>query len=303
MAKPSNLISLGWARVSTDKEDKREQTLVQQIDALLNYGVPVENIYRDKISGTISLDKSKEWAALSERALAPDQPVEIVLASWSRLSRDFWKFLAGVNHYASEGCVFTVLGDPRYQQYAPRDSADGLMLAIEAFGSTSLREKISIATKAKLDYLKSIGVRLGRPEKLTLDDCAEINRLAQLEDYKNPRLIAEEITAHRLAAIPEGLDDPERERAEKRAAVSRPIVYRYLALTGLEESDFMLIDLLKEQHGDDCEAIAKDLTAARVAEIPEEIADDEKAYAKALKASTVLRSSVYRYLTRPATHG
>lgn len=300
MAKPSNLISLGWARVSTDKEDKREQTLVQQVDALLNYGVPAENIYRDKISGTISLDKSNEWAALSERALAPGQPVEIVLASWSRLSRDFWKFLAAVNHYASEGCVFTVLGDPRYQRYAPRDSADGLMLAIEAFGSTSLRENISIATKAKLDYLKSIGVRLGRPEKLTLNDCAEINRLAQLENYKNPRLIAEEITAHRLAAIPEGLDDPEREKAEKHAAVSRPIVYRYLALTGLAESDFRLIDHLKEQHGDDCEAIAKDLAAARVALIPEEIADDGEAYSKALKASTVLCSSIYRYLTRPA---
>ncbi|WP_179019848.1 recombinase family protein [Paenarthrobacter nitroguajacolicus] len=300
MAKSPDPIALGWARVSTDKEDKREQTLEQQIDALLKYGVPAENIYKDKISGTISLDRSEEWAALSERALAPSQPVEIVLASWSRLSRDFWKFLAAVNHYASEGCVFTILGDPRYQRYAPRDSADGLMLAIEAFGSTSLREKISIATKAKLDYLKSQGIKLGRPEKLTLADCDEINRLAQLEDFKNPRLIAEEISAHRLAAIPEGLDDPERERAEKHARVSRPIVYRYLALTGLAESDFMLIDVLRSQHGDDCEAIAKDLTAARIASIPEETADDEEAYAKALKASTVLRSSVYRYLAKEA---
>lgn len=298
MAKASTPITLGWARVSTDKEDKREQTLEQQIDALLKYGVPAENIYKDKISGTISLDKSEEWAALSERALAPSQPVEIVLASWSRLSRDFWKFLAAVNHYASEGCVFTILGDPRYQRYAPRDAADGLMLAIEAFGSTSLREKISIATKAKLDYLKSIGVRLGRPEKLTLEDCAEINRLSQLEEFRNPRLIAEEITAHRLAAIPEGLADPERERAEKHAAVSRPIIYRYLALTGLAETDFMLIDVLKEQHGDDCEAIAKDLTDARINAIPKDIADDEVEYPKALEASTVLRSSVYRYLTQ-----
>lgn len=300
MAKSSNLVSLGWARVSTDKEDKREQTLEQQIDALLKYGVPAENIYKDKISGTISLDRSEEWAKLSERALVPKQAVEIVLASWSRLSRDFWKFLAAVNHYASEGCVFTIIGDPRYQRYAPRDSADGLMLAIEAFGSTSFQEKISTATKAKLDFLRSIGVRLGRPEKLSLEDCAEINRLALLEDYSNPRLIAEELTAQRLAAIPEGMDDPERERAERRARVSRTIVYRYLALTGLAESDFMLIDVLRGKYGDDCEALAKDLTAARVAEIPEEIADDEEAYPKALKASTVLRSSIYRYLTKAA---
>lgn len=302
MAKPSNLISLGWARVSTDKkEDRKEQTLDQQIDALSTYGVPTENIYSDKISGTISLKKSEQWAALSERALDSKQKIEIVLVSWSRLSRDFYDFLAAVNQYTTNGCVFTVIGEPRYQKYAPRDAMESFQLAMEAFGAQDYRERISKATKESLHYKKHVlGIRLGRPEKLTLDDCAEINRLAQLEDYKNPRLIAEEITAHRLAAIPEGLDHPERERAEKHAAVSRPIVYRYLALTGLTESDFMLIDHLREQHGDDCEAIAKDLTAARVAVIPEEIADDEESYSKALKAATVLRSSVYRYLTRAA---
>lgn len=133
---------------------------------------------------------------------------------------------------------------------------------------------------------------------MSLDDCAEINRLALIDGYENPRLIAEGITAQRLAAIPEGLDDPEQEKAENRAMVSRTIIYRYLALTGLAEADFMLIDVLKAQHGADCEAIAKDLTAARVAAIPEEIADDDEAYPKALKASTVLRSSIYRYLTK-----
>lgn len=245
MTKSSNPISLGWARVSTKKtEDRKEQTLDQQIEAIQAYGVPAENIYSDRISGSISLKESMEWAALSERAPDPKQQIEIVLVSWSRLSREFYDFLAAVNLYRSNGCVFK-------------------------------------ATKAALHYKKHVlGIRLGRPEKLTLEDCAEINRLDQLEDYKNPRLIAEEITAHRLAAIPEGLDDPERERAEKHAAVSRPIVYRYLALTGLAESDFMLIDLLKEQHGDDFEAIATDLTAARVAAIPEEIVDDEEAYAR-----------------------
>ncbi|OZB83615.1 recombinase family protein [Microbacterium sp. 13-71-7] len=304
MAKSSNLISLGWARVSTDKkEDRKEQTLDQQIDALSTYGVPTENIYSDKMSGTISLKKSEQWAALSERALDPKQKIEIVLVSWSRLSRDFYDFLAAVNQYTTNGCVFTVIGEPRYQKYAPKDAMESFQLAMEAFGAQDYRERISKATKESLHYKKHVlGIRLGRPEKLTLEDCAEINRLAQLEDYTNPRLIAEGITAQRLAAIPEGLDDPERERAEKHAAVSRPIVYRYLALTGLTEADFMFIDLLKEQHGDDCEAIAKDLTAARIAAIPEEIADDEEAYPKALKASTVLRSSIYRYLTKEAAH-
>lgn len=298
MAKSSNLISLGWARVSTKKtEDRKEQTLDQQIEALQAYGVPAVNIYSDKISGSITLKKSEQWAALSERALDPKQQVEIVLVSWSRLSRDFYDFLAAVNLYTSNGCVFTILGDSRYQKYAPKDAMESFQLAMEAFGAQDFRERISKATKAKLDYLRSQGVRLGRPEKMSLDDCAEINRLTQLEDYKNPRLIAEEITARRLAAIPEGLDDPEQEKAENRATVSRTIIYRYLALTGLAEADFMLIDVLKEQHGADCEAIAKDLTAARVAAIPEEITDDEEAYPKALKASTVLRSSIYRYLT------
>lgn len=300
MAKSTNPLLLGWARVSTDKkEDRKEQTLDQQIEALRRYGVPAENIYEDRISGTISLKKSEQWAALSERALDPKQSVEIVLVSWSRLSRDFYDFLAAVNQYTTNGCVFTVLGDSRYQKYAPKDAMESFQLAMEAFGAQDYRERISKATKESLHYKKHVlGIRLGRPEKLTLADCDEINRLARLDDFRNPRLIAEEITALRLAAIPEGLDDPERERAEKHAAVSRPIVYRYLALTGLAETDFILIDVLKEQHGDDCEAIARDLTAARVTAIPEEIAEDEAAYPKALKAATVLRSSVYRYLTK-----
>lgn len=303
MAKSSNLISLGWARVSTKKtEDRKEQTLHQQIEAIQAYGVPAGNIYDDKISGSITLKKSEKWAALSERALDPKQQVEIVLVSWSRLSRDFYDFLAAVNLYTSNGCVFTILGDSRYQKYAPKDAMESFQLAMEAFGAQDFRERISKATKAKLDYLRNQGVRLGRPEKLTFDDCAEINRLAKLDGYENPRLIAEEITAHRLAAIPEGLDDPEREKAENRATVSRTIIYRYLALTGLAEADFRLIDVLRKQHGDDCGAIAKDLTAARIAAIPETVADDEEEYPKALKASTVLRSSVYRYLTKEAAH-
>jgi DNA invertase Pin-like site-specific DNA recombinase len=298
MAKSSKLLQLGWARVSTDKkEDRKEQTLDQQIEAIQTYGVLAGNIYDDKISGTVSLKKSEKWAALSERALDPKQPVEIALVSWSRLSRNFYDFLAAVNLYTSNGCVFTIVGDARYQKYAPKDAMESFQLAMEAFSAQSYREGVSKATKAALHYKKHVlGIKLGRPEKLTLEDCAEIDRLAKLDGYENPRLIAEEITSQRLASIPEGLEGPEREKAERHATVSRPIIYRYLALTGLAESDFNLIDVLKDQHGDDCEAIAKDLTAARIAAIPEDVADDEEANPKALKAATVLRSSIYRYL-------
>lgn len=297
MAKTTHLISLGWGRVSTKKtEDRKEQTLEQQLEAIQAYGVLAGNTYSDRVSGSITLKESESWAALSERALAPKQLTEIVMVSWSRLSRDFYDFLAAVNLYTSNGCVFTILGDSRYHKYAPKDAMESFQLAMEAFGAQDFRERISKATKAKLDYLKGQGVKLGRPEKLTLEDCAEINRLEHLPNY-HPRLIAEEITAHRLAAIPDGLDDVEREKAERHAVVSRPVIYRYLALTGLCESDLAIIDRLTVDHGDDYAAIAKELTELRVAAIPADVLEDEGEYAKALKAATVLRSGIFRYLT------
>ncbi|MGO2141459.1 MAG: recombinase family protein [Leucobacter sp.] len=322
------VLRLGYGRVSTDRSEGREQTLDQQLAKLAEHGLTEDCTYSEKISGSINLKRGGRWKALAARATEAleseeVEEVEIAIVEWSRLSRHFEDFIAEVSSLARIGCVFTVAGDPKYQRWAPRDSMDMFQLAMEAFGAQYQREKIARATKAKLDYLKSQGVKLGRPEKLTDMDCARIDRLAQVSGY-NPRLIAEELTELRIAVIPEDLkqraetgeDDEDVEKyqkALKHAKVSRDIVYRYFTLYGLSRMDFIALDRLAGEY-DDLDLIASELTDLRVAAIPEDLktrAERDGAskaietarsdYAKALKAARVIRPTVYRYLNnRPA---
>lgn len=316
-------LELGYGRVSTDRSEGREQTLDQQLAKLAEHGVAEDCIYSEKISGSINLKRGERWKALSTRALEALEServveVEIVIVEWSRLSRHFEDFIAEVSSLARIGCVFTVVGDPKYQRWAPRDSMDMFQLAMEAFGAQYQREKIARATKAKLDWLKSQGIKLGRPEKLTDADCARIDRMAQISGY-NPRLIAEELTELRLAVIPEELkaaasagDDQaateQYQKAVRHAKVSRDIVYRHLTLYGLSEADFVALDHLADEY-DDLDLIAAELTDLRIAAIPDELkarAERDGAskaietarieYSRAVKAARVIRPTVYRYL-------
>lgn len=224
-------LKLGYARVSTDKEeDGREQTLEQQIDRLTEAGVASENIYAEKVSGRTNLTKGAQWRKLRDRALDTEGPVEIVVVSWSRVSRDALKLQNVVAELGAEGVCFTVAGDPRYQQHVVKDAMDGLVLAFEAFGAQLQREHIASATKAKLQFLKSQGVKLGRPTKLDDDDKSYI-REKSATGWGAAR-IAKELSTKRLAAIPaeQRLNPKDFARAVSHAKVSKPLIGAFVRL-------------------------------------------------------------------------
>lgn len=228
-------LKLGYARVSTDNAEGKEQTLSQQTSALEAYGVDAGDIYQERISGKINLEAGKRWLALRDRALESDSPVEIVIVDWSRLSREMFGFLSVVNALGKNGAVFTVLGSSKYQRFAIQDSSDGLMLAIEAFGNQAYREKISKATKEKLAFLKGQGVAIGRPKKLTDEDLNYI-AVRRAEGF-GAGIIAKRLTTSRIKRIPAATKKitSEYEKALKHARVSKTTVYQAFAI--LDERD------------------------------------------------------------------
>ncbi len=218
-------IKLGYGRVSTDKEEGKEQTLGQQIDKLTEAGVDPENIYTEKISGKINLTHGPKWLALKERIISSEEPVDLHMVDWSRLARQGLPFQNAVAELREHGCVFTIVGDPRYQQYAPADAMDEMMLAWEAFGAQMYRERISKSTKAKLHFKRDVlGETLGRPKKLTAEDCEFIARLtANGHGYG---YIVHELTKRRVKAIPAEvkLIEADYVKAIKHAVVSKTTV-------------------------------------------------------------------------------
>ena len=213
---------LGYARVSTDRvEGSKEQTLGQQLDVLTGYGVATSDIYSEKISGTINLVGGKQFAALEKRIIESVQPVELVLVDWTRYSRDAIDFLWTLRKQVRLGCVFTIVGDPRYQRFAPSGSMDYLILAFESFFAQMTTEKTSKSTKAKLHFLQKQGVSLGRPEKIGPEDHKAIKQLSA--DGWGAGRIAEELTKRRTAAIPAEtkLIPVDYEKAVKHARVSK----------------------------------------------------------------------------------
>lgn len=228
------IIKLGYARVSTDD---KTQTLEQQLKALQNYGVEPDNCFAEKISGATNIQTGSQWNNLAAKAtehLEAGEQIEIAIVDWSRLSRDFMTFQNTIATYASKGVYWTVLNDARYTCWTlnPREqAADLLMLSIEAFGNQVHREKIAWATKAKLDYLKSQGVRLGRPTKLTDADRTTIKEL--YEQGNGAIRIAKQLTQMRLSEVRAELREnhytqSEKERRFKHAKVSASLITKIL---------------------------------------------------------------------------
>ena len=173
-------VKIGYVRVSTDNEGK-EQTLEQQVEALERYGVDNARIFADKgVSGSVNLTKGAGWLALTALIDATDDQtnLELVVVDPSRISRDFLALQNTINQLNLAGVGFTTT-DGRYTRFIAQNTMELFQIAAEALGAALFREKVRVATKAKLDYLKSTGVVLGRPKKITDTDRLRIKDLRQ----------------------------------------------------------------------------------------------------------------------------
>lgn len=179
-------LKIGYVRVSTDNEGK-EQTTEQQVEALERYGVNSAHIFTDKgVSGSINLTKGAGWLAVAALIDATEDKssLELVVVDPSRISRDFLALQNTINQLNLAGVGFTTT-DGRYTRFIAQNTMELFQIAAEALGAALFREKVRVATKAKLDYLKSQGVQLGRPKKITETDLLRIKNLrAQGHGYQ-----------------------------------------------------------------------------------------------------------------------
>ncbi|GAA3154839.1 hypothetical protein GCM10010466_52230 [Planomonospora alba] len=99
---PSNVLDLGYARVSTTK-----QPLDRQLDALAGQGIPDERIFVDKKTGA-----SVERDGL-KRLLTYARPGDVVvLHTLDRLGRNLREVLGLVHELAERGTGVRTLADP-----------------------------------------------------------------------------------------------------------------------------------------------------------------------------------------------
>lgn len=140
---------IGYARVS-----REEQDLGRQVKALQEAGC--ERIFEDKISGAKS--KRPQLDAMLASLQAGDV---VVVQKLDRLGRSLLHLLGLVASFKEKKVGFKSLTDS-----IDTTTPHGMMV-FQIMGATAEfeREMIRERTRDALAYKKSIGVRLGRPEK------------------------------------------------------------------------------------------------------------------------------------------
>lgn len=157
-------LKLGYIRVSTDaKEDGREQTLDQQKEILMTWGVQEEHIFQDRISGSKNITEGAGWERLEDfiENHPEKQELELCAVKFDRISRDFLQLQNTIASLNAKGIGITAEG---YQRFIAKDTMDLMRIAMESFGAALYRERVRKATSEKLQYLKNVkGVQLGPP--------------------------------------------------------------------------------------------------------------------------------------------
>lgn len=150
----------GYARVSTthQKEDR-------QVEALLNYGVPQENIFVDKASGK---DFNREEYLLLKRILSRTQNNVLIIKSIDRLGRNYkeiqnqWKELTQELNVDIVVLDMPILDTRQYKDLLGNFISD-LILQVLSFVAENERTNIKERQKEGIKIAKSKGTKFGRP--------------------------------------------------------------------------------------------------------------------------------------------
>lgn len=141
----------GYVRVSTDKQD-----LEMQLAAMADAGVSDENVYRDVISGKTTARDGLD--VLLPRLKKGDQ---LYVWKLDRLGRRLSHLSALVDEFIDKG-IHLISVTERFDVASPTGKA---MIGMAAVFAEMERNNTSERTRAKLQHLKSQGVRLGPPKK------------------------------------------------------------------------------------------------------------------------------------------
>ncbi len=150
---------LGYARVSTDDQDNR-----RQIDDLLRFGVPRENIYTDSASGR-SMNRPG-WKACWQDLRQGDL---LVVQAVDRLGRDLGEIIMTIRALRDKGAQIKTLN-----MDLDTTTANGMLLfhviaAIAEWEVRTIRER----TMSGLAAARARGIVGGRPRKITHQQALE----------------------------------------------------------------------------------------------------------------------------------
>lgn len=146
-----------YGRVSTD-----EQTTSQQLTAIQAAGYEIQEqrwIVDEGVSGGVLAMERPAFSNLMENKLEAGDT--LVISKLDRLGRDVRDVLSVVDLCAEKGIKLHLLDLPASDLTAPEGRM--ILTVIGAFAEFE-KAKIRERTKAKLNQLKSEGVRLGRPK-------------------------------------------------------------------------------------------------------------------------------------------
>ncbi len=160
----------GYARVST-----REQNEDRQLEALIRFGVPEQNIIIDKASGK---DTEREGYQYLKRILRKGDT--LVIKELDRLSRNKADIKRELEEFKAAGVRVKILDIPTTLTDFPPDH-DWVMdminaILIEVLGSIAENERRKIRARQRegINAAKKKNVRFGRPSKSLPDNWQEV---------------------------------------------------------------------------------------------------------------------------------
>lgn len=172
MAKASEGLLIGYARVSTD-----DQELRLQIDALEKAGC--HNIYREHVSGA---SKRRPQLDLAIMDLRPGDT--LVVWRIDRLARSMRELYTRLDAIHAAGATFRSL----QESFEFSTAVGQFILGVLGLVAELERQLTRARTKAGMDALKARGVRFGSPLKMTAARIREARRLLKRPDWSVPRV-------------------------------------------------------------------------------------------------------------------
>lgn len=150
--------TFAYLRVST-----QDQTTEQQLMQITNSGFAVEPdrvFIEHGVSGKVPALQREQFSRLNDRLATNDR---LVICRLDRLGRDTLDVIATIQQLVERGVQVTVLGLGTLDGSPQSNLTMTMLAAISSFE----RQLISERTKQKLAHLKSQGVKLGRPVKVS----------------------------------------------------------------------------------------------------------------------------------------
>jgi DNA invertase Pin-like site-specific DNA recombinase len=158
-------VQIGYARVSTG-----HQSLDQQLDALTAAGVDPDRIYRDKLSGTSTLEQRPGLASLLDYARPGDA---IVVVGIDRLGRNAAEVMTTIRELGERDIVLRSLREGIDTSNATGRMVAGVLASLAELELELGRERRAAARDAR----RARGQHIGRPRALDAKKAALARRM------------------------------------------------------------------------------------------------------------------------------